>query len=257
LYCAWTHDKASRDEAAQAAYISALAEAAKELGVTVMSDFELNEACHNEQCSMQVRNQETGQTIPVTFAGVTRIGLWEECYEQSGRTSCSARVVVGVPQTEIAWARRSIVGRATLVVECPVADDAVCAGAEETVRQSVTGARIPLAQDTFKSLDDARRLGETTDSKYVVYVRFRTQDLGKEGGACFSTAEVSAEVLETRRGSGIWATKLRPVKQGAYEEHGCFRTAAHKALQDVTKRLGYELQALDPQHLHNATQPRP
>jgi len=250
LYCAWTHGKTSRDDAADSAYVAALAEAAKELGVTVTSDFQLNEACHNDQCSMQVRNQETGQTIPVTFAGVTRLALWEECYELSGNLSCSARAVVGIPQTEIAWARRSILGRAALVVECPVADDAVCAGAEEAVRQSVTGAGIPLAQDTFRSLDDARRLGETTDSKYVVHVRFRTQDLGEEGGACFSTAEVSAEVLETRHGSGIWARKLRPVKQGAYEEHGCFRTAAQKALQDVTKRLGYELQALEPQQLH-------
>lgn len=242
IYCAWGPEKPTEHEAKQAAVATALVEAAGEIGIRVESNFEVREACHNDECSITIDSYVGNRVVPTTFAGVQKHNIWFECTLHQGVTACTANAVISISTAEIKWNQRVMKGRALLVLDCPPKHDYSCSQLVETTRKSLSGVGISLVEETLDQMTDVQHLGETYDARFVIKVNLSVRSLGMGGDdAWYAEGSANAELYETHHGKSLWVEKTPSRKQGSYKSAD---DAIDRAINDVASRLATRIGTL-------------
>ncbi len=232
---------ASSDDGYELATNDALRGVVRELGITVQEDSSDVQREKDGEFSYAIQIRLTTQSRPIRLARVLRAKLYQEVWERPA-VEFDSWVLLSVPESELARARRQIAGRVLLSWSCKADSGVDCQRSllEPLAAVATAGGHslIPEAVQPPPGTDLAA-LGVKREAAYVLSVTLEATFAEESHGEFYATGRGSIQVIDTGDGKAVLSLDSGPNKGGEFSRE----KAVAVTLDNIVKGLAEQLRS--------------
>jgi len=217
----------------------ALRAVVRELGITIQEESSDIQRERDGEYSYSVQIRLTTKSRPVRLARVERVKLYQETWERPA-TEYDSWMLLSVPESELARARRQLEGKVLMAWECRAVPDSLCRQALlEPIAAVATAGGYALLPEYVQAPPQADlvALGITQDAAYVLHISMEAEFAQESHGEFYATGHGQLRLIDTGDGKVLLSLESGPLKGGQF----CRSKAIEVALEGIIRVLAEQL----------------